>query len=588
MSFKKFMSLAISLIIILSNVTFLSFATEEKTVSEGSSCSSLEEFLTNNYKYENSEISSDSEDENEEIIISTNRLIVTTESGESIDDYYGAVDSIEPYDDCHILQYASSEDAAVAYKLYENENCVSCVEYDVVFTIEDVYGNESPESESMDSYDISWGAYTAESHEAKEKLNSTQIIQDDVVVAVIDTGVKADHPFLEDESGDSRVLKSDREMDNSPTEDNHGTHVAGIIADNTNSNVKIRSYNYFWYRNKENTASTVTLTDEIYSAIADEVDVINMSLSGEGYSYAVERAIRVANDNGIVVVVAAGNKAADASGYYPANIPESITVASTNYDDKPRDNSNFGSCVDIAAPGGDILSSVFYDLYAFKSGTSMASPFVAACAAMLKSINKQYLPSEIETIIEDSVYVPDGWNFNYGVGIVNFSNCISKVSSSAPRMTFDEKYNVIITAPSCNAVIYYTTDGSDPIIGVSNVYEGPIDKTGAPSVKAIAYEQGKLPSPISTLRMKWTEKIKVRYKGTKDLPLSPYIPATSSYSTDESIVTCSEKSIKGISVGEARVTVNLASGQKVTYKVTVEYESWQLFIIYFLFGFLWY
>ena len=580
MNVKKIISVILSLIIGLSAFVVPSLATE--TEQEQSNDISLETFLANNYKYETGEISS--EIENGETTISTNRLIVSTVSDEAISDYYGAVDSIEPFDDCYVLQYSSSEDAQYAYKMYSNSNEVEYVEYDEVFTIEEVYGNETTESEILNSFDISWGAYTVESYNAKRQLNSTQIVQEDVVVAVIDTGVEASHTFFKDSAGNSRVLSSDRVMDNAPTENSHGTHVAGIIVDNTNENVKIRSYNYFWYREEENTASKTTLMDEIYSAIEDEVDVINMSLGGEGRSYNVEKAVKTAIEKGIVVITSAGNYAVDASGYYPQNIPEIISVASTNSDDKPRETSNYGTCVDIAAPGGEILSTVIGGKYDYDSGTSMASPFVAACAAMLKSINKQYTHYDIESIMESTVYVPDGWDFDYGVGIVNFSNCISQISASTPKISFNSNYDAVITSSSSNSVIYYTTDGSDPIVGTSKIYESPIDTSSAVRIKAIAYEDGKVPSAIATLKIKWSENMDVRYKGRESVKTTYDIVKYTC--SNEEIVSFDGKQIKGESIGEATVTIFYESGQRVTYKVTVDFAPFQWFheIIYKLFG----
>ena len=138
-------------------------------------------------------------------------------------------------------------------------------------------------------------------------------------------------------------------------------------------------------------------------------------------------------------------------------------------------------------------------------------------------------------------------------------------------------------------MIYYTTDGSDPIVGSSKIYESPIDTSNIIKIKAIAYEEGKIPSAIATLNIKWSKNETIRYKGTKALDLPPVYEIKNCYSSDEEVVTVDKDgNIKGISVGEAKVTVYLESNQVVTYNVTVEYEFWQLFIIYFLFGFLWY
>lgn len=186
--------------------------------------------------------------------------------------------------------------------------------------------------------------------------------------------------------------------------------------------------------------------------------------------------------------------------------------------------------------------------------------------------------------MESTVYVPDGWDFDYGVGIVNFSNCISQVSATTPKILFNSNYDVVITSSSSNSVIYYTTDGTNPIIGSSKIYENPIDTSDAFRIKAIAYEEGKIPSAIATLKIKWSENLDIRYKGRKSVKSSYNIVKYNC--SNEEIVSFDGKQIKGESIGEATVTIFYESGQRVTYDVTVDFAPFQWFheIIYKLFG----
>lgn len=582
MKLKKIISIAVSIAICFSCLNISSLASVRQSVLDKEEVSPMREFLKNNYKYESSEVSP--EGDNEEDVFCTNRLIVSVAPGEEIDNTYEAVDYIKTHNDCYVLQYTSSEDAKVAYNLYNNTENVEWVEFDEIFTMDDVYGVESATSEmSVSSSGISWGSEKVASNIAKEHLNLINTVQNEVVVAVIDSGVEASHRIFKDEYGYSRVLNSDREMDNNPNRV-HGTHVAGIIADNTNDNVKIRSYNYFWYSEPNETASITSLSDEIYYAIENGADVINLSLKGIGTSSSVKKAVKLAFEQGIVVVAGAGNDYADASNCYPANIPESITVAATKSDDTPKNSSNFGSCVDIAAPGEEILSAGLNGNLLIDSGTSMAAPFVSACAAMLKSIDKQFTCSEIEEIIESTVYVPENWDFNYGVGIVNFANCISKLYASTPKISFNSNYDVIITSSSPNETIYFTTDGSEPIVGASKIYSEPIDVTEATNINAVAYEIGKKPGVISNLKIKWFDNITIRYKGSKNINSKYGIKKY--YCSDDDIISFDGKSIKGESIGNAIVTIFYNTGQRATYNVTVDFANYQWFhkIIYNLFG----
>jgi subtilisin len=133
------------------------------------------------------------------------------------------------------------------------------------------------------------------------------------------------------------------------------------------------------------------------TGISDTIEVANMSLGG-GFSQALNDAVKRGTDAGIVFVVAAGNDNANAANYSPASAPTAITVsaladsdglpggtgANTSYgpDDSLASFSNYGSAVDIAAPGVDILSTYLSGGYAIGSGTSMASPHVAGAAAL--------------------------------------------------------------------------------------------------------------------------------------------------------------------------------------------------------------
>lgn len=519
--------------------------------------------------------------------IPLNRLIIKTDSNNHLEEDCGAVAKIEGYNGIHIMQYASTEAAEQAYDYYNGLSNVECIEFDFVFRVLEPE-TEYVEYEYKKDY-LSWGSTTTNAHKAVSYATYLADDAPEIVVAVIDSGIDYEHSFFEGRIAEGGIDLI--ENDNVPNDGlGHGTHVAGIIVDNTAENVKVSGYRTL--NNGGYGTYSVTCT-AIDLAVENDVDVINMSLGwyrNLNIYNMFEESIEKAVENNISVVVSAGNNRFDASNKCPASNSNVITVAATTISNTPADYSNYGECVDVAAPGSGIKSTIPNNSYKQMNGTSMATPFVSAAAAFLKTLNQNYSPETIKRIIKENVFIPENWNTDYGMGILDFSAIVSKYISPYPKITLNSDKKAEISTEVEDAIIYYTTDGSKPIVGVSSIYSEPIDIKGAVSIRAVVYEEGKYPSTAATLKINWKENITIRYKGTKSMLLPPNRKIVSCYSNNEEIVTADKynQTIYGVSVGEAKVVVNLETGQRVTYNVTVEYESWQLFIIYFFFGFLWY
>lgn len=525
---------------------------------------------------------------------STNRLIVSTDSNQDLSRNYGAISKIEGYNNWHIFQYRTYEEASLAYEAFSQTDGVNFVEFDELIE----FGDFEVEPTNSGEYEaLSWGANYVQSVTANEAILSSGMELPEVVVAVIDTGVDSTHSFFNKDESNPRVLRGNRSSDNAATEE-HGTHVAGIIVDNTLPNIKIKPYNYFYYRTKEVAGTTVTLATEIHSAVEDEVDVINMSLGGWSIfvkSDTVVNEISNAVENNIPVVVAAGNEYTNASLVFPANDPNVITVAAVSENSVPAIFSNFGDCVDIAAPGVDINSTMPSDAYSnnnygLMDGTSMAAPFVSAAVAMMKTLYPNLTPVEIKEKLVSSATVPKGWSGRYGKGILNFENIIKNDRLAYPTINLSKDGATINSAVS-DATVYYTTDGTAPIIGESKIYSSEIiDTTNIKMIRAIAYKEGYLPSYAVTKHMKFTvSDCVVRYKGTTELPYIPDSKIIRCYSSNPEVVTVDYNgNITGLITGEATVTVYYENNQVGTYEVTVEYTWWQWFIRIFLFGIFWY
>lgn len=206
-----------------------------------------------------------------------------------------------------------------------------------------------------------------------------------VTVAVIDSGICASHPDLE-----GRILEGWDfvQNDSTPQDDfGHGCSVSGIIAANTNNGVGIagvapnaqimplRVLDSVGAGSYSNVASAI-----VYAADHD-AQVINLSLGGASSSTTLENAVNYAIFKSVIVVAAAGNNGTEGA-LYPAAYPDVIVVGSVDSNLQHSSFSNYGSQIDIWAPGRDILTTKRDGSYGLVSGTSFAAPYVAGAEAI--------------------------------------------------------------------------------------------------------------------------------------------------------------------------------------------------------------
>ncbi|MFD1216870.1 S8 family peptidase [Microbulbifer celer] len=235
----------------------------------------------------------------------------------------------------------------------------------------------------------------------------------------------------------------------------HGTHVAGTIAAVTNNGTGVAGVAY---KSKIVPIRVLGRCGGYTSDIADGIiwgaggnvsgvptnanpaQVLNLSLGGGGScDTTTQNAINTARSLGTTVVVAAGNSNANAGNYSPASCSGVVTVAATNRAGSRAYYSNYGSVVDVAAPGGEtstasngVLSTLNSgsqgpgsDSYEFYQGTSMAAPHVAGAAALLYAVDSGITPTEVESILKNTTRSFPGSCSQCGTGIVDASAAVA-------------------------------------------------------------------------------------------------------------------------------------------------------------------
>lgn len=215
---------------------------------------------------------------------------------------------------------------------------------------------------------------------------------------VIDTGIRTTHTQF----GGRASNVFDAFGGNGADCNGHGTHVSGTIGGSTYGVAKSAILRGVRVLDCNGSGSTSGVISGVDWVTANHINpaVANMSLGG-GVSSALDTAVNNLANSGVPIAVAAGNSNADACGSSPARAANAITTGATTTTDARASFSNFGTCLDLFAPGSGILSSWFSSdtATATLSGTSMASPHVAGVAALYK----QFSPSASSTTVRNAI-----------------------------------------------------------------------------------------------------------------------------------------------------------------------------------------
>ncbi|XP_072017875.1 extracellular serine proteinase-like [Amphiura filiformis] len=223
----------------------------------------------------------------------------------------------------------------------------------------------------------------------------------DTHIYVVDTGIRYSHVEFINRTGDGFNVVDDGYSYDTDC-DGHGTHCAGTAAGSTYgvaSNATVHGVRVFGCTGSGSYQAVIAGLEWIFEN-ATRPAVCSMSLGGS-VSQAVNDVVRMMVDAGIVVSVAGGNENAYACDVSPASAPEAITVGSTTIDDERSYFSNYGRCLDIFAPGSQILSAGYTADNASRtiSGTSMSCPQVSGAAAILLGINNTLTPYDVTDML---------------------------------------------------------------------------------------------------------------------------------------------------------------------------------------------
>ncbi|MDD3647752.1 MAG: S8 family peptidase [Candidatus Dojkabacteria bacterium] len=355
------------------------------------------------------------------------------------------------------------------------------------------------------------------------------------IIAIVDTGVDYNHPdlssniwsnideiaangidddgngFIDDIRGydfvDNGVCTAPEDCDNrdnNPMDRNgHGTHCSGIAAASDNSigiigtcpSCKIMPVRAGYTNiNGYGVLENADIADAIIYSADNGAKIISMSFGGPSSSE-MTTAINYAYNNGVLLIAAAGNDGIESNLYaYPAALGNVISVAATDANDYKASFTNYGSWVDIAAPGVQIHSTLPGSSYGSYSGTSMATPYAAGLAGLIysydKEINDSFTLSQIEVKsllvmstdknIDSYLYIGSGRVNNYKS--LDFSlidqNYSLEISSPAFGEAVSDLFDIIGTAQSDNFLEYRLSYG----IGNYPVSFTSLSSSGTPIV----------------------------------------------------------------------------------------------------------
>jgi len=352
-----------------------------------------------------------------------------------------------------------------------------------------------------------------------------------VIVAVVDTGVFLTHTDLSNQlvagydfianptnAGDGDGIDNNPDDPGDGAQINssswHGTHVAGTVAAQSNNNNGVAGVSWgakimpLRVLGKQGGSSYDIMQAVLYAAglpndsgtlPAQKADIINLSLGGSGFTQQEQDVYTAARDAGVIIVAAAGNENTSQRSY-PASYAGVISVSATDFNNHRAPYSNFGSRIDIAAPGGHsgadvnndghgdgVLSASVDDssgsrepTFTFHNGTSMAAPHVAGVFALMRAVHADISPADIDRLlpaITTDLGTP-GRDDIYGHGLIDALKAVQQAQillhgedlPPQPALITAEPNQLTLGAITNGAMLTLTNQGdiADSITSVSN------------------------------------------------------------------------------------------------------------------------
>jgi len=277
--------------------------------------------------------------------------------------------------------------------------------------------------------------------------------------------------------------------DNDPLdEQGHGTYISGIAAAQTNNftgiagaapNIKLmnlRAFDPGGYGEEDDVAAAI-----LY-AVQMGVKVLNMSFGDYSFSFVLRDVVQFAHSQNMVLVGSSGNQNSS-NPHYPSGYSEVICVGNSTQEDFRAGNSNYGSTLDLMAPGTQIVTTARNNNYASISGTSAATPYVAAAAALILSLGS-FSNEEVKQILKstsDDIGEP-GWDIFTGAGRLNMYRAVTVIAPSVikfnhPKQDFatldsELKINATVLSPLFSNYSLFYGYGLNPTDWISLIEQG--------------------------------------------------------------------------------------------------------------------
>ena len=557
---------------------------------------------------------------------SSARLIVGLKSGKKVDfSKYKAATVVESSFGVSIVQFSSESAAKKAAASLKKLSSVRYVDADDCtldlgdYEVKKIYYDESSYEKDMGTSSLSKEAADADTYDKSELNNLDYIyvatlkknvvttsstsmswgvsaLQADkyaayvksytarsVKVAIVDSGVSY-HKKM-----DGRILSGIDLVDDdyTPSDQNgHGTHVAGTVVDCT-PGIKVYILPVR-VMNASGEGSPSVVGNGIRYAVSKGAKVINLSLGGYSHYQYLEDCINYAHNSGVTVVIASGNENENTKKICPAHMTNPIVVGAINSDYKRCSFSNYGSSVDLAAPGDNIISCWVGGGYALASGTSMAAPHISGAAAMYRLMYPNYGSSKTAILLRS--FVQDlgasGQDDYYGKGLPKMTGPIKPLRVTLNKSTAKVEIKKTLTlkatlTPSYAGQKALTWSSSNTAVAtVSSSGKVTAKKKGTATITAEGVGGKKGSCKVTVIGVQPTGVTLNLSTKTLHVGSSYTLKATVSPSNAEnktltwktgsnSVATVHEGTVKARGEGTITITAITANGKKAACKVTV-------------------